>query len=101
MGALPLIKTPADIATAMPRWKSELDPLLAAPVAGARLLEGVVLTMGANVINHGLGAKLRGYWVILNSASAAFYDSQSTNPTASLTLILNASAPTTVSLLVF
>jgi hypothetical protein len=53
------------------------------------------------VINHKLAQKLQGWIVVLNSTSATFYDSQSTNPSPDKTLILNASAPTTVSILVF
>jgi len=60
-----------------------------------------VLKSGANIISHLLGRKLVGYLVILNSAAATFYDGQRTNQRPDLTLILNASAPTTVSLYVF
>ena len=83
------------------KWSATLNPLIASPLATPVLLSDVALLAGTNVINHTLGAKLRGYIVVMNSASATFYDSQNTNPTPALTLILNASAKTTVSLLVF
>ena len=98
---LPLIKTAADLPTLMPRWKSTLDPLLAGPLARARVIENVAVVSGVNVVNHGLGRKLTGYVVILSTAAATFYDLQSTNPTTALTLELVASAPAVVSLLVF
>lgn len=86
---------------ANPRWASTLNPLLANPLVGGRLLNGVVLILGANTINHGLGRKLQGYFVVMNSTSSTFYDSQSTNQRPELTLVLNSSAATTVSLYVF
>ncbi len=78
-----------------------LNPLLANPLVNGQILSGIVLKTGANIINHGLGEKLQGYFVILNSAAVTFYDSQSTNQRPDLTLLLNASGPATVSLYVF
>jgi len=83
------------------RWKALLDPVIANPLQAGQLLTGIKLTSGVNVVNHGLGRQLQGYFVVLNSASATFYDNQSTNSKPTLTLILVASANTTVSLYVF
>lgn len=83
------------------KWSAQLNPLLASPLATPVILPNVVVKTGANVINHRLGRLLQGYIVILNSAAASFFDSQSTNPSPALTLILNSSADTTVSILVF
>ena len=83
------------------QWSQELNPLLTSPLAGAVLLSGISLQAGNNTINHRLGQKLQGYMVVLNSAAATFYDGQNTNPTPALTLVLNASMDTTVSLIVF
>lgn len=88
-------------ALANPKWAASLNPLLGNPIVNGSLLSGVVLKTGANVINHGLGRKLLGYLVTLNNAAATFYDSQETNQRPELTLILNSSAPATVSLYVF
>jgi hypothetical protein len=83
------------------RWKSILDPLLAGPLAGALLLPNVPVVTGTNVINHGLGQPLRGYIVVQNSANVTFFDNQRTNATPQLTLLLQASGASTISLLVF
>jgi hypothetical protein len=83
------------------QWSGTLNPLLKSPIATPVLLSKISLTSGANTINHTLGTTLQGYIVVLNSAAATFYDSQSTNPSPARTLILNASADTVVSLLVF
>jgi hypothetical protein len=102
MANLPIIQSQnKDLMLVEQRWKSQLDPVLASPLANGRLLENQVLVSGANTLNHGLGRKLQGYFVVLNSASATFFDSQSTNSMTQLTLVLNASASTTVSLWVF
>ncbi len=83
------------------QWSAILNPLVKSPIATPILLSAISLTTGENVINHKLAQKLQGWIVVLNSTSATFYDSQSTNPSPDKTLILNASAPTTVSILVF
>lgn len=86
---------------ANPKWAATLNPLLANPLIQGQILSDVKLLTGANTINHGLGRKLVGYFVILNSASVTFYDSQLTNQRPDLTLILNSSGAATVSLYVF
>lgn len=83
------------------RWVPILNPLLAAPLANANLLPGIVLTTGLNVINHKLQQKLQGYIIVLNSAGITYYDDQATNQTPDLTLKLVASGPATVSIVVF
>lgn len=92
-------KLPWELAN--PRWASTLNPMLANPITQGNVLAGLVLETGDNIINHGLGDTLQGYVIIMNSAPATFYDKQRTNQKPNLTLILNASGPTTVSLYVF
>lgn len=92
-------KLPWELAN--PKWAASINPVLANPIVAGNLLQGVVLRMGSNTINHGLGEKLQGWIVVMNNANATFYDSQSTNPRPQLTLVLNASANATVSLYVF
>jgi hypothetical protein len=86
---------------ANPKWAASLNPLLGNPLVNGNLLNGIKVTTGANVLNHGLGRSLQGYMVVMNNANVTFYDSQSTNPRPSLTLILNASGDATISLYVF
>lgn len=90
---------PWDLANS--KWSASLNPLLANPLMGGRLLNGIVLTTGVNNINHGLQRKLRGYIVVMKSANVTLYDSQLTNQMPDFTLILNASGAATVSLYVF
>ena len=86
---------------ANPKWAADLNPVLANPVVGGNLLQDVALISGDNVINHGLGEKLQGYMIVLNSSPVTFYDKQAQNPRPELTLILNASGATKVSIYVF
>ncbi len=83
------------------QWPSVLNPLLASPLIHGHFLNNVRVATGANTINHGLGVKLQGYIVTLNSAAVTFYDSQASNQMPHLTLILNASGSATISLYVF
>ncbi len=86
---------------ANPKWAAELNPVLANPIVNGHLISNIRVSNGDNVINHGLGEKLQGYFVVLNSASVTFYDKQSINQTPNLTLILNASGAAIISLWVF
>ena len=83
------------------RWSQELNPLLANPFVNGQILSGIVVKSGFNTINHGLGQKLQGYFVILNNSAVTFYDNQAKNQMPDLTLILNSSGPATISLYVF
>lgn len=98
MTSLP-IQMPWDLART--RWAAILNALLGNPIVNGSILTQQVLKAGTNIISHKLGRKLQGYIVILNSAAATFYDEQSSNQSPQLTLVLVASAPTTVSLYVF
>jgi hypothetical protein len=83
------------------QWASALDPVLVNPLVQGRLVQGVVLTAGDNVINHKLGRALVGWIVVRNTAATTFYDKQDSNTMSGLTLVLNASGACTVSLWVF
>lgn len=100
--ALPLIHTEdRDTNMLQTTWASQLNPLLAAPFSSGILLEGIVLSSGANVVNHKLGRKLKGWVVTRLRASATIYDTQDTNQRPELTLNLTASAAVTVDIFVF
>ncbi len=86
---------------ANPRWAASLNPLLSNPLTDGLILPGVLLATGSNVINHKLGRKLQGYFVILKNANITVYDTQTTNQTPEATLKLVASGAGTVSLYVF
>lgn len=92
-------KLPWELAN--PKWAATLNPVLANPLVGGNLIQNIALAFGDNTINHGLSDKLQGYIVVMNSAAVTFYDKQSTNPRPQLTLVLNASGATRVSLYVF
>lgn len=86
---------------ANPKWAATLNPVLANPMINGYLIPGVVLKLGVNHVNHGLGRKLQGYIIVRNNAAETFYDSQDENQYPDLTLALNASGPATVTLYVF
>jgi hypothetical protein len=97
--ALPL-KLPID--QMQTKWKSQIDPVLGNQLLQGQLLSGVVLNSGTpTVVNHGLGRKLVGWFVVGIDAAATIYDSQASNQTPQTTLILNSNAVCTVNLWVF
>jgi hypothetical protein len=82
-------------------WASELNPIINNPTIQTNLIKNISLTSGANIINHGLGRKLQGWYPVRVRSSATFYDTQDSNQTPQLTLTLNSSANVIVDLVVF
>lgn len=82
-------------------WASALDPLIANPLTQGQLLPNQVLINGTTVINHRLGRKLVGWFVVGINSTAAIYDNQATNQTPQLTLSLTSNASVTINLWVF
>lgn len=82
-------------------WASKLDPLLLNPLSGGSLLKSVNLAIGSNIINHKLGRKLQGWYIVRQRAASSIYDSQDSNQMSNLTLVLNSSAAVTVDIYVF
>ena len=74
-------------------------------IASKAILDGRmisdVLVNGAKMVNHGLARKLQGYIVIAKDSNESIWDSQTTNTTPSISLILNSSGPVRVNLWVF
>lgn len=83
------------------KWAATLNPILQNPILQGRLINNIKLVTGSNTINHGLQRRLRGWIVVMNSDAETFYDSQEDNQMTDLTLILNSTGPTTISLYVF
>jgi hypothetical protein len=83
------------------RWATALDPMLSNPVLNTVLLKNVALTTGANIVNHKLGRDLQGWYPVRVRSSSTIYDTQDSNQTPQLTLLLVASANVTVDLVVF
>ncbi len=82
------------------RWASLLNPVLANPITSAHYLKSVPLVTGSNSINHMQGQALNGYLITgMHGAFAEIYDMPS--PTPKLTLVLHASAPTSVDIAVY
>lgn len=82
-------------------WAQQLNPIIASPILDNNILKNVSLVAGVNVINHKLSRPLVGWNPTRVRASATIYDQQDSNQTPQLTLILVASAPVVVDLLVF
>ena len=83
------------------QWSTQLDPVLANPLVAGRLIRNVSLLTGDNTINTLLSRKLQGWIIVGQTAVSSVFDKQATNAMSDKTLILNASAPVTVSLWVF
>lgn len=82
-------------------WATQIDPIIANPTINNLVLKNVSLVAGSNTINHRLGRALQGWNSVRIRAAATLYDQQDTNQTPQLTLVLVASAPVVVDLVVF
>ncbi len=83
------------------KWATQIDPLISNPLTQGQLLQNVPLINGITVVNHKLGRKLIGWFIVGINAAATVYDSQASNQMQDLTLVLNSNAVTTVNLWVF
>lgn len=80
------------------KWKSQLDGLLDNPILNGQILEGIVLAIGTNNIDHMLSRKQQGWFVTDTNASVQVFRSM---PFNNKTLTLNSNAVATINLLVF
>lgn len=83
------------------KWAAQLNPILKNPTVNTLVLKNQSLITGTNVINHKLGRVLQGWYPSRLRASATLYDTQDTNQTPQLTLVLVASAPVVADIVVF
>ncbi len=98
MSSLPLIKSEDQVMNLIQtRWKSQIDPLLDNEITNGRLIQGQPLS-GTTVINHKLGRKMVGWYLVDIDGAVMIYRSTPLNDT---TLTLTTSGPCTVSLWVF
>jgi hypothetical protein len=77
-----------------------VNPLTNIPLNSGSLLQSVSLVSGVNSVNHKLGRALVGWFIVRQRAAASVYDTQDTNLTPTLTLILVSSANVVVDLFV-
>lgn len=96
--ALPLHLTLPQTQT---QWSAELNPVLSNPLINGQLLSAIKLSNGQTTVNHKLGRKLQGWFIVGIDAPATIYDAQANNQTPQITLSLVSNAVTTVTLWVF
>lgn len=82
-------------------WAKILNPVIDNPAANPVYLKSVVLTSGANTIDHKLGRRLQGWIVVRQRGVSILYDTQDVNPLPNKTLQIMASSGVTVDLLLY
>lgn len=83
------------------RWATMIEPILNSPILKGRLVTGVPLINGVTIVDHKLGRKLVGWFIVGIDAQASVYDNQASNPTPQLTLSLTSDAVATTTIWVF
>ncbi len=90
------------LSTLQANIKEILDPISANPILAGHFINNVALVTGAqNKISHGLGRNIVGYIVTNQTALAFIYAVPGEQSLPNRTLVLEASADTTVNLYVF
>lgn len=87
-----------DWEVANPIWASALNPVIANPLNTSKVLNNTSLKVGSNIINHGLGRTMLGWFVTDIQGIASIYRSAPMNAT---TLTLTSDAAVTVNIGVF
>lgn len=82
-------------------WATAIDPVLSNLLVQGQILTGISLINGTTVVNHKLGRKLVGWFIVGINAAATIYDNQATNQTPQLTLSLTSNAAATANIWVF
>lgn len=83
------------------QWATQLDPVINLPTNQGTILKDVALVNGTTLVNHLLGRKLQGWFIIRQRGPASVYDTQDNNQQQNLTLSLVSSAAVNVDLFVF
>lgn len=83
------------------KWAADINPVLINPLVAGRLIQDTDLIIGNNIINHKLGRKLQGWFLVGINGAAQIYDNQATNQMTDLTLSLTSDANVKVALWVF
>jgi hypothetical protein len=78
-----------------------IDDIADQPLTGGVVVSGIPLVAGPNVVNHTLNRLLVGWYLVRNRANATVFDTQDSNLMPTKTLLLTASAATTVDIFVF
>ena len=79
------------------QWASQLDPVLSNLLVNGQLLTNQMLATGSNAVNHKLGRKPNGWFIVSPEAAGSVYQaSYQPNPTLILTLTSTADIPCSI-----
>lgn len=82
-------------------WAQALNPIISNEILQGQLLTQENLINGTTIVNHRLGRKLIGWFVVGITGAATIYDNQAANQTPQLTLSLTSNAAVTANIWVF
>lgn len=99
---LPIMQSDSEQLSLMQtRWASILEPIISNPMLSGAVLKQVELSIGINVVNHKLGRKLQGWFLVRQRGPANVYDTQDANNMPALTLTLTSDASVSVDIWVY
>lgn len=78
-----------------------LDSIISSQIVRGLILSNVALINGTTTINHTLGRILVGWFIIGNNAAVTVHDTQASNTTPAVTLVLVSNGAAIVTLFVF
>lgn len=102
MNAIALVQTQdKDINQLQQNISQAINPVIQNPIISGNILVQQQLQPGINQVDHQLGRKLQGWFLVRKRASSDIYDIQDSNRTPAATLALQASLAVSVDIYVF
>lgn len=80
---------------------TQLNGLIKNPLMSGQLIQDIELDVGSNVVNHKLNRNLIGWMIVRQRSAANVFDTQDSNDTPNLNLLLTSDAIVSVDLYVF
>lgn len=80
---------------------TQLNAIVKNPLINGNILTEQALLTGSNTLNHGLNRTIQGWFIVRLRSSASIFDTQDSNPTPNLTLLLTSSANVVADVFVF
>lgn len=102
MKAIALVQTQnSDINQLQQNIGQSVNPLIGNPVTSGNLVKGISLNVGNNLINHGLGYAITGYFIASSTGISVFADNIQNNPSPAQSFTLYSSVATTANIYCF
>lgn len=82
-------------------WSERLNPVINQPLNGGLIVKNVMIESTGSQVNHGLGRKPQGWFLVRKRGAGDVWDQQDTNTRPDLTLSLISSVTLKADIFIF